>query len=123
MARDGEEALDFIFATGRYAHRARIWHLEMILLDLDLPNKSGLEVLRKVKTDKRTRDIPVIMLMEAKQDRDISECRRLGADFHIVKPVGFENFSEATRQFRFDWVLVNSPFGKREGETESSQAI
>jgi CheY-like chemotaxis protein len=103
---DGAEALDFVFATGRYAHRARLDRPQVILLDLNLPKKNGLEVLSELKADKRTREIPVIVLTASSRDRDVSECRRLGAERYIVKPVGFHNFSEVTARLSLAWTLV-----------------
>lgn len=106
VVRDGIEALDFIFATGSYARRAEKQRPQIILLDLNLPKKSGLEVLREIKADKRTNKIPVIVLTASRRNHDIDECRRLGADRYIVKPVGLQNFSEVTRHFQFEWVLL-----------------
>ena len=106
VVNDGAQALDFVFGTGLYAHRAEIEQPLIILLDLNLPKKSGLEVLREIKAHKRTQEIPVIVLTASNRDRDIDECRRLGADRYIVKPVGFQNFSEVTHHFRFGWALV-----------------
>jgi CheY-like chemotaxis protein len=103
---DGAEALDFAFATGRYAHRAGFDRPQVILLDLNLPRKSGLKVLSELKADKRTREIPVIVLTASSRDRDISECRRLGAERYLVKPVGFHNFSEVTARLSLAWTLV-----------------
>jgi two-component system response regulator len=103
---DGIEALDFIFATGPYADRPAARDPQVILLDLNLPKKSGLEVLREIKSDKRTQHIPVIILTVSNRDRDISECRRLGADTYIVKPVNFQSFSQATPRLSLAWVLV-----------------
>jgi CheY-like chemotaxis protein len=114
VVRDGVEALDFVFATGSHAHRAEIDQPQIILLDLNLPRKSGLEVLREIKADKRTQEIAVIVLTASTRDRDISECRRLGADRYIVKPVGFQNFSEVIHHFRFDWELVRPNTGARQ---------
>lgn len=106
VVRDGGEALDFIFATGPYARRRSACRPRIILLDLDLPKKSGIEVLKQIKANETTRDIPVIVLTASNRDRDINECRRLGAHRYIVKPVGFQNFSEVTRHFQFDWALL-----------------
>jgi CheY-like chemotaxis protein len=106
VLRDGVEALDFVFAAGRFAHRVELEQPQIILLDLNLPKKSGLEVLREIKMNKRTQNIPVIILTASNHDHDIDECRRLGAEKYIVKPVGFENFSEVTQHFSFGWALV-----------------
>jgi CheY-like chemotaxis protein len=106
VVSDGAKALDFVFATGSYAHRAEIERPLIILLDLNLPKKSGLEVLREIKAHERTHKIPVIILTVSNRERDIKECRRLGADEYIIKPVGFQKFSEVTHHFRFGWALV-----------------
>ena len=103
---DGAAALDFLFATGSYAYRGNDEHPRVILLDLNLPGISGLEVLRRIKGDPRTQDIPVIILTVSNRDRDIDECRRLGAETYIVKPLGFQKFSEVTPRLRLAWVLV-----------------
>jgi CheY-like chemotaxis protein len=108
VAHDGEEALEFLFATGAFGHRANVQRPDLVLLDLNLPKKSGLEVLAQIKSDKRTKDIPVIVLTVSTRDRDIAECRRLGADTYIVKPVGFHNFTEVTRRFELNWALLRS---------------
>jgi len=106
VVSDGAEALDFLFATGSYAHRGTDEHPKVILLDLNLPRISGLEVLRRIKSDPRTQDIPVVILTVSNRDRDIDECRRLGAETYIVKPVGFKKFSEVTPRLSLAWVLV-----------------
>jgi CheY-like chemotaxis protein len=106
VTRDGVEALDFLFATGAYQHRAYAALPQIILLDLNLPKKSGLEVLRRIKAEELTRDIAVIVLTVSTQDRDMAECRRLGVETYIVKPVGFQKFSELTPAFDLAWTLV-----------------
>ena len=108
VVRDGVEALDFVFATGPYAHRAEMKRPQIILLDLNLPRKNGLEVLRKIKADKRTQKIPVIVVTTSSRDRDIAECRRLGAENYIIKPIGFQNFSEVTPRLSLGWMLVKA---------------
>ena len=108
VVRDGVEALDFVFATGPYAHRAEMERPQIILLDLNLPKKNALEVLRKIKADKRTQRIPVIIVTASSRDRDIAECRRLGAENYIIKPVGFQNFSEVTPRLSLAWMLVKA---------------
>ena len=106
VVRDGAEALDFIFATGPYTHRrnARVPHI--ILFDLNLPKKTGIKVLQQLKANETTRDIPVIGLTASKRDRNIAECRRLGAVTCIVKPIEFQNFTEVTARLRLAWALV-----------------
>jgi CheY-like chemotaxis protein len=106
VVRDGVEALDFLFATGPYTHRRDARFPQIILLDLKLPKKSGIEVLRQIKANETTRDIPVIVLTASNRDRDIVECRRLGAENYIVKPVGFQNLSEVTARLSLVWTLV-----------------
>jgi CheY-like chemotaxis protein len=106
VVSDGMEALDFVFATGPYADRAEARQPQVILLDLNLPKKSGLDVLREIKGDKRTQHIPVIILTVSDKDIDFEECRRLGAEAYIVKPVDFRNFSEVTPRLSLAWVLV-----------------
>ena len=106
VVNDGETALDFIFARGSYADRAMGRPPQLILLDLNLPKKSGLEVLREIKGDERTRNIPVIILTISNRDADIAESRRLGAETYIVKPVSFQNFSKVTTVLSLSWVLV-----------------
>jgi len=106
VVRDGAEALDFLLATGAYSARRGDPHPQVVLLDLNLQNVSGLEVLRQLKADKRTREIPVVVLTASTRDRDIAECRRLGAANYIVKPVDFHNFSEIAPRLSLAWMLV-----------------
>jgi CheY-like chemotaxis protein len=107
--RDGVEALDFLFGTGAYQHRAYAALPQIVLLDLNLPKKSGLEVLRRIKADKLTKDIDVIVLTGSTRDRDVAECRRLGVETYIIKPVGFQKFSELTPHLNLAWTLVKFP--------------
>ena len=95
VVRDGVEALEFIFCTDRYAHRKIERGPKFVLLDLKLPLLDGIEVLRQVKADPRTRSIPVVVLTSSKEDRDIVESYQLGANSYIVKPVDFEQFTES----------------------------
>ena len=113
VARDGVEALDFIFATGSYAHRRKDRQPKVILLDLNLPRINGLEVLRRIKAEPQTRKIPVVALTVSHEHSDIEECRQLGAESYIVKPVEFQNFSEAMPRFQFDWALLKRSGGAR----------
>ena len=106
VVNDGETALDFVFARGAHADRLKERPPQLILLDLNLPKKSGLEVLREIKEDRRTQSIPVIILTASDRDQDINECRRLGAETYIVKPVSFQNFSKVTTLLSLSWVLV-----------------
>ncbi len=107
VVRDGEEALDYIFCTGSYAHRSIKDRPKVILLDLKLPKVDGLEVLRQVKADPRTRMIPVVVLTSSRQEQDLVESYRLGVNSYIAKPVDFEQFTETVRQLGFYWLLLN----------------
>ena len=107
VVADGEMALNYLFCTGAYADRAGEDPPQVILLDLQLPKISGLEVLRRIKRDSRTRNIPVIVLTASQKSQDIAESRRLGAQTYIVKPVDFYNFSQVTPQLRLQWALFN----------------
>jgi two-component system response regulator len=108
--RDGEEALDFIFATGKFAGTRDVLHPpKVVLLDIQMPKVNGMEVLKKIKTDSRTRSIPVVILTSSKESPDIQKCYDLGANSYIVKPVNFEGFAEAIRNLGFYWVLLNQP--------------
>lgn len=109
VVRDGAEALEFIFCTDRYAERKISEHPKVILLDIKLPLVDGLEVLRAVKSDERTRSIPIVMLTSSREDRDLAEAYRLGANSYIVKPVDFIQFTEAARVLGMYWMLLNKP--------------
>ena len=108
VARDGEEALDFLFGTGAHATRGNIQIPKVILLDLKLPKIGGLEVLRRIKADPRTRTIPVVVLTSSQEDKDLVESYGLGVNSYIVKPVDFDQFSECLRQIGFYWLLSNT---------------
>lgn len=97
---DGEEALNFLFNENSGKPK-------LVLLDLKMPKVDGIEVLRKIKTDERTRSIPVVMLTSSKEDRDIIETYKLGVNAYIVKPVDFEQFSKAVTQLGFFWMVLN----------------
>ena len=107
IARDGAEALEFLFCTGAYAHRDFQDGPKVVLLDLKLPLVDGLEVLRRLKADARTRTIPVAVLTSSREERDLVESYQLGVNSYIVKPVDFEQFTEAVRQLGFYWLLLN----------------
>ena len=109
VVRDGAEALEFIFCTGSFAHHSIHTSLKVIVLDLKLPLVNGLEVLRRVKSDPRTRTIPVVVVTSSRQDPDIAQSYQLGVNSYIVKPVDFEQFSEAMRQLGLYWLLLNQP--------------
>jgi two-component system response regulator len=109
VARDGVEALDFIFCEGAHAARKIEDIPRVIMLDLKLPKIDGLEVLKRVKSDPRTQMIPVVMLTSSKEQRDLAESYRLGANSYIVKPVAFEGFVAAVRDLGMYWLLLNQP--------------
>jgi two-component system, response regulator len=106
---DGEEALEFIFGTGKYAGRSIDKPPKLVLLDIQMPKINGMEVLEKIKSDPRTKMIPVVMLTSSKEDPDIKKCYALGANSYIVKPVDFEGFAEAIKNLGFYWLLLNQP--------------
>jgi two-component system response regulator len=106
---DGAEALDYIFAKGKYAHyRHSIFRPRLILLDLSLPNVCGKEILRKIRKDERTKLIPVVILSASDKSPDISDCYDLGANSYIVKPVDHANFSDAVSKLGCYWVVENT---------------
>lgn len=108
--KNGKEALDFIFATGKYAGVRDVSHPpKLVLLDIQMPKLNGIEVLKKIKSDPKTRSIPVVILTSSKESPDIQKCYDLGANSYIVKPVNFESFAEAIRNLGFYWLLLNQP--------------
>ena len=111
VVRDGAEALEFLFCTGRYAERRIENGPKVVLLDLKLPKVDGLEVLRRIKADARTRRIPVVALTTSREERDIVESYDLGVNSYIIKPVDFQQFNEAARTLGMYWLLINQPPG------------
>jgi len=109
IARDGAEALEFIFCEGAHAARRIEDTPKVILLDLKLPKVDGLEVLRRIKGDPRTRAIPVVVLTSSKEQNDVVESYDLGVNSYIVKPVNFEGFLAAVQQLGMYWLLLNQP--------------
>ena len=108
-AKDGEEALNYIFPPGGDARQPVSHTPRVVLLDLKLPKVDGLEVLRRLKSDARTRLIPVVVMTSSREERDVVRSYQLGVNSYIVKPVEFSNFSEAMAQVGMYWLLLNQP--------------
>ena len=109
LVEDGVEALDFIFCRGRYEKRDSAQPPKVIILDLKLPRLNGLEVLRELKSNERTRSIPVVVVTSSREDPDIQAAYALGANSYVVKPVDFDSFLEAMSSLGLYWLLVNQP--------------
>ena len=109
VVRDGREALDFLHGAGTYAGRDPGRQPRLILLDLKLPKIDGLEVLSQIKADNRLRSIPVVVITSSREERDLTQSYNLGVNSYVVKPVDFEQFTEAMRTLGFYWLLVNQP--------------
>jgi len=109
VLNDGAEALEFVFATGAHAQRNIKNIPKVMLLDLKLPKVNGLEVLRKMKSDERTKKIPVVILTSSQEERDVMESYNLGVNSYIIKPVDFNKFIDAVAKLSLYWVLLNKP--------------
>lgn len=109
IARDGAEAVEYIFCEGAYANRKIQNGPKVVLLDLKLPKVDGMEVLKRMKSDSRTKMIPVVMLTSSKEQKDMIESYHLGVNSYIVKPVNFESFAAAVQQLGMYWLLLNQP--------------
>lgn len=109
VARDGEEALDFIFCRGAFAQRSFEHPPKLVLLDLKLPKVNGMEVLKQVKSDPRTKIIPVVIMTSSKEERDLVASYNLGANSYIQKPVDFEQFRETVKTVGLYWLVINQP--------------
>lgn len=109
VVRHGVEALDFLFATGAYSGRNSEILPDLVLLDLKLPKVDGLEVLRRMRADARTKLLPVVVLTLSNEEQDIAEAYRLGVNSYVRKPVDFQKFVEAVRQRGLYWLVLNEP--------------
>ncbi len=109
IAKDGAEALDFFFCRGKFAERSFTNPPKVVLLDLKLPKVSGLEVLKIVKEDKRTSNIPIVIVTSSRQEPDIQEAYNYGVNSYVVKPVDFDQFINAMSSLGLYWLLVNEP--------------
>lgn len=105
--KDGAEALDYLFGTGAYRGRDLTENPKVILLDLKLPKVDGLEVLRRIKADARTKAIPVVILTSSKEERDLAECYELGVNSYITKPIEFDQFVQVAAELGLYWLLLN----------------
>lgn len=109
VVRDGEEALDFLFCRGPYSNRSFDQPPKLVLLDLKLPKIDGLEVLRQLKSDPRTKSIPVIILTSSKEEKDMIKGYQFGVNSYIQKPVDFDQFQDIVKQLGLYWLVVNQP--------------
>jgi CheY-like chemotaxis protein len=107
IARDGEEALDFIFCRGPYADRTMKVPPRLILLDLKLPKVDGIEVLRAVKGDPRTKAIPVVIMTSSREERDLVDSYKLGANAYVQKPISFDQFRDVVKELGLFWLVIN----------------
>jgi CheY-like chemotaxis protein len=109
VARDGEQALDFLFCRGRFAERSFEHPPKLVLLDLKLPKVDGMEVLKLVKSDPRTKSIPIVIMTSSKEERDLVSGYKLGANSYIQKPVDFDQFRETVKSVGLYWLVINQP--------------
>jgi two-component system response regulator len=107
--KDGEEALEFIFAQGKFAGRDLVNAPKVILLDIKMPKVDGIEVLRRIKADEATRCIPVVIMTSSKEELDIVSSYELGVNSYVVKPVDFEGFAKAVSELGLYWLITNQP--------------
>jgi CheY-like chemotaxis protein len=107
VVQDGVEALDYIFATGKFAGRDRSVMPQLILLDLKMPKLDGLEVLRRIRSDEKTKLLPVVILTTSSEDKDRIDSYKLGANSYIRKPVDFHQFADAVQQLGLYWLVLN----------------
>jgi two-component system response regulator len=121
--KDGEEALDFIFCRGEYAHRSFDCPPKLILLDLKLPKVDGIDVLTKIKNDQRTRTIPVVIMTSSREERDLVRSYDLGVNSYIQKPVDFDQFRQTVKTAGLYWMLINQSPTNKEAEKSSRRGL
>lgn len=109
VVRDGEEALDYLFCRAAYADRDIQSQPRLILLDLKLPRVNGIEVLRQIKSDSRTRAVPVVIMTSSGERTDVLDSYSLGVNSYVVKPIDYEGFSKAVQQLGVYWMVINHP--------------
>jgi two-component system, response regulator len=119
VVRDGEEALQCLFGTGRYANQPLGSGPRLILLDLKLPKVDGIEILQRCKSDPRTKNIPVVVLTSSREERDLAISYNLGVNSYVVKPVDFSQFTEAIRQLGLYWIVLNQLPTELQSERET----
>ncbi|HYM89432.1 MAG TPA: response regulator [Nitrospiraceae bacterium] len=120
VVRDGEEALECLSRTGRYAERSVCSNTRLILLDLKLPKVDGIEVLKRCKSDPRTKNIPVVVLTSSREERDLIDSYSLGVNSYVVKPVDFRQFTDAIRQLGLYWMFMNQLPSEMSGKGEQA---
>ena len=123
VARDGEEALDFVFCRGPFAQRSFDCPPKLILLDLKLPKVDGIEVLTQIKNDRRTRTIPVVIMTSSREERDLVRSYDLGVNSYIQKPVDFEQFRQKVKTAGLYWMVINQCPTINEAEKSSGQGL
>lgn len=106
IVHDGEEALDYLFGRGNYAGRDSSCMPRLIITDLNMPRVNGIELLKQIRSDSRTKDIPVIVLTTSREERDVLETNSLGINSYMLKPVNFDQFVDSVRQIGFHWMLL-----------------
>lgn len=105
--QDGAQALDFIFAEGEYSHRSVDNQPKLILLDLKMPKVGGIDVVKRIRSDERTKSIPIVIMTSSKEEKDIVDTYKLGINSYIVKPVDFDKFTRSVKEIGFYWLLMN----------------
>ena len=110
LLKDGAEALDYLLPQGVYRSRRVDSTPKVVLLDLKLPKVNGIEVLQRIKSEERTRNIPVVVLTSSREDRDMKECYALGVNSYVTKPINFDEFANAVAELGLYWLMLNKPY-------------